>query len=163
MKTYDYEQVAATLAPLKVRFAGCAHGEGTACETLDAHLECYARTCFEVVEACKTWARGVFCGDVVFDPVADAAWRAELGQIRSRATEVWHLGRTAEVPCWDLPGHNMLGSALQELQWLVDHWVTPQPSVGPMARVTVKLSDEQKVAVHAQLAALPPLRQARST
>ena len=160
MKIYDFEQVAATLAPLKAKFADCAHGEGSTCETLDAHLACCAKACFEVVLACREWAQGVFHGQVLFDPAAENTWRSELAMIHVQATRMWHLGRAAEVPCWELPGQNMLGSALQELQWLADSWVTPRPSVGPIARVTAKLNDEQRAAVRTQLGTLPPLDRA---
>ncbi len=160
MKTYDHEQVASTLAPLKARFADCAHGEGNTCETLDHQLECCGKTCFDIVLAVRSWAAGVFRGDVIFDPAAEARWRAELAQIQADATQLWAAGRRAEVPCWELPGQNLLGSALQELRWLTDRWVTPRPAVGLSARVRAPLTGEQLECVRTQLAALPPLTQA---
>jgi hypothetical protein len=39
MKTFDYEQVNATLSPLKAKLHDCAHGEGNQSETLDKHLD----------------------------------------------------------------------------------------------------------------------------
>jgi hypothetical protein len=139
---------------------GSKSDEGGACETLDRHLECCATICFEVVVALRLWAHGVFSGEVIFDPAAEIKWRTEITQIHSRATKIWQLGRKAEVPCWDLPGQNKLGSALWELQWLLKNWVTPKQSVGPTARVKIKLSDDQKLAIREQLRSLAPLESA---
>ena len=160
MKTFSYEQVAATVDPLKARLDGCAHGEGSACETLDTQLECSARVCLEFAAACKSWAMDVFHGEVVFDAAAERRWRMELAQLHAQATELWHVGRAAEQSCWDLPGQKSLGSALWELQWLGEKWETPQLAVGPMARTRLKLSDEEIASVRAKLAALPPYRRA---
>src|SRR5436190_13645626 len=102
MKTFDYEQVYAVLAPLKAKFDDCAHGEGNSCDTLDKHLECCAKICFEVADALRSWAADVFSGEVVFDPQAEQLWRAEVGQIYVQATNVWQIGRKAEVPCFEL-------------------------------------------------------------
>ena len=157
MKTFDYEQVGSVLAPLKAKFEDCAHGEGNACETLDKHLECCATICYEVVKSLRAWADGVFTGEVIFDPEAEKKWRLELAQIYSRAIQVWQIGRKAEVPCWEIPGQNMLGSALWELRWVLDNWVSPKLAVGPMARVRAKLSDEQQESIRKQLRSLPPL------
>jgi hypothetical protein len=159
MKIFDQNQVVAVLSPLKARFDDCAHGEGRTCETLDQHLRCCAEICFEFVGECRKWALGVFSGEVVFDPAAEAGWQFELGQIQSHAAKIWNVGRHAEIPCWDLPGQNMLGSALWELHGLLENWVTPKLSAGPMVRVKPSLSEDQIAIVQAQLAALPPLRQ----
>ena len=155
MKTFDYEQVNAVLGPLKTRFVDCAHGEGNDCETLDKNLECCATICFDVTRALREWARGVFSGEVVFDSAAERLWRFEIAQIQARAIKVWQLGRKAEVPCFDLSGQNKLSSALWELNWLLENWVTPKLSVGPSARVNLKLSDDQRVTVQRQLCSLP--------
>lgn len=157
MKTFDYEQVGAVIAPLKARFEDCTHGEGNACATLDSHLQCCASICFEVVQAVKKWARAVFSGEVIFDPAAESRWRSELAQLHSQAIRVWQVSRKAEVPCYELPGQSELASVLWEMQWLLDNWISPKLSVGPMARSKVKLSDEQKAGVREQLSALPPL------
>jgi len=108
MKTFDFEQVQAVLSPLKAKFEDCAHGEGNQCETLDKHLDCCARICFQVALEVRKWARGVFSGEIVFDPDAEAAWRTEVQQIASQAIRLWQMGRKAEVPCWELPGQSFL-------------------------------------------------------
>jgi len=156
MKTFDYEQVRAVLIPLKAKFDDCAHGEGNECETLDKHLDCCARICFEVESEVSKWARDVFSGEVVFDPDAERAWRTEVTQIYSQATRLWQTGRNAEVPCWELPGQGRLQAALWQLYRLLDNWVSPQPSVGPSARVKLKLGEDELAAIRKQLAALPP-------
>jgi len=157
MKTFDYEQVNAVLAPLKAKFDDCTHGEGNECETLDKHLECCASVCCEVVNAVREWANGVFMGEVIFDPAAESKWLSELAQIYSRAVQTWQLGRKAQVPCYDLPAQNKLASALFQLHWLLNDWVSPKLSAGPMARTKVKLSDQQRESIRKQLCALPPL------
>jgi hypothetical protein len=158
MKTFDYEQVSAVLAPLKAKFDDCAHGEGNACEALDKQLECCATICYQVINSLRTWADGVFTGEVILDPQAEEKWRLELTQICSRATEIWQIGRKAEVPCWEIPGQNMLASALWEMRWLLDNWVSPKLAVAPMPRSKAKLSDEQKESIRQQLSSLPPLQ-----
>src|SRR6185437_8202334 len=111
------------------------------------------------VQAVKEWALNVFSGEVIFDPAAESRWRTELAQLHSQAVRVWQASRKAEVPCYELAGQNELASALWELQWLLDNWVSPKLSVAPMARSKVKLSDEKKAEVRGQLSALPPLEQ----
>jgi hypothetical protein len=81
----------------------------------------------------------------------------ELAQICSRATQIWQMGRKAEVPCWEIPGQGMLGAALWEMRWVLDNWVSPKLAVGPMPRMKVKLSDEQRESIRKQLSSLPPL------
>ena len=66
MKTYDYNQVASVLSPLKAKFEDCAHGEGNQCETLNKHLDCCAEICMEFAGAVREWAQAVFSGEVVF-------------------------------------------------------------------------------------------------
>jgi len=143
IKTFDYEQVSTVLARLKAKFEDCAHGEGNACETLEKHLQCCAAICYEVIESLRNWANGVFTGEVIFDPDAEKIWRLELTQIYARATEMWQIGRKAQVPCWEIPGQGMLASALWDMRWLLDNWVSPKLAVAPMPRSNVTLSDEQ--------------------
>lgn len=157
MKTFDYEQVHAILSPLKAKFDDCAHGEGNECETLDKHLECCAKICFEVADAVTEWAHDVFSGEVVFDPDAETAWRTEVKQIYTQAIKAWHLGRKSEVPCYELPGQNLLASALWQLQCLLNNWVSPKQSVSPSARVKLTLNEEHHASIQKQLADLPPL------
>lgn len=156
MKTFDYEQVRAVLTPLRAKFDDCAHGEGNECETLDNQLDCCAAICFEVASAVRKWARDVFSGEVVFDPDAEAAWRAEVKQIYTQAVRLWHRGSKAEMPCWELPAQNKLAAELWQLHQLLDNWVSPQRSVGPSARVRPKFSEPEREAIRKQLEALPP-------
>ena len=156
MKTYDYEQVNAVLAPLKAKFEDCAHGEGNQCETLDKHLDCCATICFEVATALTKWARDVFSGEVLFDPEAENLWRTEVTQIYSQATRVWQMGRKAEVPCYELPGQSKLEAALWQLNWMLEKWVSPKQSVGPSARVNLKLDTNEYAEIRKQLSSLPP-------
>lgn len=161
MKTFDYEQVNATLSPLKAKLQDCcAHGEGNACETLDNHLSCCADICFQVHSALVKWARDVFAGQVVFDPEAEKLWRAEVGQIYARARRVWQVGRKAEVPCWELEGQSKLEAALWHLSFLLENWVTPKLAVGPSARVRLALEPGEAELIRKQLAELPAFPQA---
>lgn len=155
MKTFDYEQVNAILSPLKAKFIDCAHGEGDKCELIDRQLECCAAICGDVANALRAWALGVFSGEVVFDPAAESLWRSEVNQIYVNAIRVWQLGRKAEVPCWELAGQNKLASALWELNWLLEKWVTPKLSIGPSARVNLKLNEDQIQAIQTQLRKMP--------
>jgi hypothetical protein len=155
MKTCDFEQVSATLEPLKAKFKDCAHGEGNACEKIDNQLDCCAEICFQMVQLFKQWSHGVFCGAVLFDPASEKLWQAEIVQIYLRAVKVWQSGRKAEIPCYELPGQNKLSSALWHLNWLLEQWVTPKLSVGPAARRNLKLTEEQRDLIRKQLAALP--------
>jgi hypothetical protein len=154
MKTFDYQQVGAVLGPLKARFVDCAHGEGDKCEMIDRQLECCAAICSDVAKALREWALGVFSGEIVFDPAAENLWRSEVNQIYTQAIRVWQLGRKAEVPCWELAGQNKLASALWDLHWLLDKWVTPKLSVGPSARVNLKLDSDHLAAIRSQLSKL---------
>jgi hypothetical protein len=157
MKIFDYEQAVAILSPLKAKFDDCAHGEGNACETLDKSLECCAKICFELTESVRKWAHDVFSGEVVFDPEAEAAWRAAMKQFYSKANRIWQMGRKAELPCYELPSQCMLESAMWHLKWLLDDWVSPKLSVGPSARVRLKFDESESAAIREQIAALPPL------
>lgn len=155
MKTFDYEQVNATLSPLKAKMHDCAHGEGIQCETLDKHLDCCAQICFEVHGALVTWAQNVFAGKIAFDREAENLWRAEVSQIYAQAKRIWQIGRKAEVPCWDLPGQSKLETALWHLSFLLHDWVSPKLSVAPSARVQLQLSADESAAIRKQLADLP--------
>ena len=171
MKTFDYEQVQAVLSPIKAKFQDCAHlhthPEGNKCQTLDKHLDCCAEICFEVHQAVVTWAQDVFAGRVIFDPAAERLWQTELAHICAQATAVWQLGRRAEVPCWELPGQTKLGTALWNMSYLLQNWVTPRPSVAPSARWGrgVSLDEATRAAMRERLASLPapsqPARPAR--
>ncbi len=152
MKLYDYQQVNSVLGPLRARFADCAHGEGSQCVTLDKNLECCADICFAVANALRQWAREVFTGEVLFDSQTENQWRAEAGKILSEAIRLWQLGHKAELPCHELPGQNKLASALWELHWLLDKWVSPKLAVGPAART--KLDPSVAAAMRIQLSNL---------
>jgi hypothetical protein len=158
MKTFDFEQVTAVIAPLKAKFEDCAHGEGNSCETLDKHLECCAKIVSEFTSMLRSWVQDVFSGELIFDPKTEMVWRSEAQTLLSRASRVWQMGRKAEVPCYELPAQAMLSSALWELNWFVEKWVTPKLSVSPSARVKLKLDAENRKAVADQLSSLPPLK-----
>lgn len=160
MKTFDYEQVHAVLSPLKAKFHDCAHGEGTQCETLDKHLDCCAEICLEVFAAVVLWAQDVFAGKIAYDPEAERLWRAEVGQIYSQAKRFWQIGRKAEVPCWELAGQSKLETALWNLNFLLQDWVTPKLAIAPSPRVTLQLDDDEYAAIRQQLAELPALSKA---
>jgi hypothetical protein len=151
MKTFDCEQVNAALSPLKAKFRDCAHGEGNQCETLDKHLDCCAQIRFEVHAALATWARDVFAGKVAFDSEAENLWRAEVSQIYAQAKRIWQIGRKAEVPCWELPGRSKLETALWNLNYLLQDWVSPKLSVAPSARVQLRLDADELAAIRQQL------------
>lgn len=155
MKTYDYEQAAADLVPLKAKFDDCTHGEGNECQMLDERLDCCAEICCEFSAAITRWAASVFSGEVVYDPEAESLFRAEAAQIYAQAMKFWQVGRKAEVPCFDLPGQLKLQAALFELGWVLDGWVSPKLSVAPSARVRPALSAEERATVQKQLASLP--------
>jgi hypothetical protein len=163
MKTFDYEQVNATLSPLKAKLQDCAHGEGNQCEMLDSHLNCCAEICFKVHGALVEWAQDVFAGRVVFDPEAERLWRAEVGQIYAQAKRVWKFGRKAEAPCWDLPGQSKLETALWHLNYLLENWVTPKLSVAPSPRVTPQLDATAVNSMRQQLAELPAFPKVATT
>lgn len=165
MKTFDYEQVQAVLSPIKAKFRECTHPEGTECETLDKHLECCAEICLEVHLAVVVWAQDVFAGRVVFDPEAERLWKTELAHIYSRACGDWRIGRRAEVPCWELPGQSKLETALWNLSYLLQNWVTPRPSVAPSPRALLTIDEVSRAAMRERLASLPaptPPDQART-
>lgn len=157
MKTFDYEQVHATLSPLQAKLHDCAHGEGSQCETLDRQLNCCADICYQAHGALIGWAQDVFGGRVVFDREAERLWRAEVGQIYAQAKRLWKLGRKAEVPCWELAGQSKLETALWHLSFLLENWVTPKCSVAPSPRVPLQFDADEAEAIRKQLAELPAL------
>ncbi len=161
MKTFDYAQVNAVLAPLKAKLDDCAHGEGNQCETLDKHLDCCADIGIEVIVAVTTWAQDVFAGRVAFDPEAESLWRAGVQRVYAQTKRIWQIGRKAQIPCWDLPGQSKLEAVLWHMNYLLQDWVTPKLSVGPSSRTTLNLSAEQSAAIQKQLAELPAFKTAK--
>ena len=79
------------------------------------------------------------------------------GDLFSRAMQLWEIGRSAEVPCWDLSGQSRLEAALWNLHQLRDGWVTPKLAVGPSARQGYPGSAAEQKALRQKIAALPPL------
>jgi hypothetical protein len=107
--------------------------------------------------ALKKWARDVFTGEVVFDPEAERLWRTEVGQIYSQAVQIWQRGYKAEVDCWEFTAQGMLAAVLWEMYRLLENWTSPKLSVGPSARVRLKLGENERAAIQKQLSSLPPL------
>jgi hypothetical protein len=102
-----------------------------------------------------TWAQDVFAGRVPFDPEAENLWRAEVAQIYAHAKRVWKIGRTAEVPCWELPGQTRLENALWHLSYVLQDWVSPRRAAAPSARTKLQLSADESAVIRQQLADLP--------
>ena len=155
MTTFDLAEVRSFTADLENRLTRCDNGEGMECATLDAALQHYAETCCRFAEEVRRWGRGVFSGQVAFDPETEDAWRTEGARLLSRSKEMLAHSHRAEVFCYMLDSKACLGNALWNLDRLLSRWVSPRLSVGPSARLGSTLGPSEST--DSQLASLRPL------
>ena len=134
MTTFDLDEVQAFAASLDARIGKCQNGEGMECASLDAALHYHAHLCCEFVCKAKQWGYGIFAGRVKYDSAVESLWLSEGNRLYQRALEYHRRGQTAILPCYDLPGQDVLVSALWDLERLLKGWVTPALSVGAAAR-----------------------------
>lgn len=154
MTTFAINDIRRFTAEITSKLDACDNGEGLECATLDQSLDRYARSCCEFLACVREWAQKVFSGELPHDPQAEREWREEGLRLYLRAFAMWQRGASAEVPCYDLPGHGRLQASLWQLYRLLTEWVSPKLSVGPSARNKIEF-DAAEVAT--RLAELPPL------
>jgi hypothetical protein len=157
MTTFDVNEVRNFTASLNAQLDRCDHGEGTECITLDAKLMSYATRCREYREKVLQWGLEVFRGHVAFDAETDSIWRAEGKNLLARASDFLRCGDLALEDCCDLAGYRALGYVVQELQRLLDTWVTPARAVGPSARLGLALGSTEAQEVLKRIEGLPPM------
>ena len=153
---HDANEVRAYAAKLNAELDRCDNGEGMECASLDASLEHYAARCCRLSEQIRLWGRDVFAGRVAFEESVEEAWIKAGVDLNNRAVEMLEPASQAEIPCYDLPGANKLGTALLTLYRLLDGWVSPRLSVGPAARQSSKLVDRAEE-VRQKMKTLAPL------
>lgn len=155
MTTFDYQQVRKFADGLNAELDQCENGEGIQCFSLDSTLIFCADRCYEFSKELRQWGRGVFSGQVAFDPDAEQLWKAELLRLYTRAAALLATAKQAEDMCFVLDGQQKLGAALFRLAQFIHPWVTPKLAVAPSARQV--LGDDFVDEVKRQIASLPSL------
>lgn len=157
MTTFDLVEVRGFAADLDARMDRCDDGEGMACATLDAALRHYADLCCKLRDGVREWGQAVFAGRVAFDPEVERVWQTEGRRLFTRSVGMYVSAQRAEGPCYVLDGQAALGSALWNLQLLLDRWVSPRLAVGPSARLGAGTDPVVIKEARRRVQALPPL------
>jgi hypothetical protein len=155
MQAFSLEEVKSITSKLGVQLDACDNGEGMECASLDDSLTHYAITCLTFYSAVREWAQAVFSGRISSDPHTVAVWREEGDRLLRRCEDMLVRGEQANIPCFDLPGQDMLRAAMWKLNDVLSNWVNPEIASGPIPRV--KLSPDMVQDAKDRIANLPPL------
>ena len=157
MKTFDLAEVRAFVDKIDTSIDQCDNGEGMECSNLETSLSQYAKLCRQFCQEVREWAVAVFSGRSSHDPEVESLWKSRGTLLRYRAVEALIYGTSQTEVCYPFAGEAVLGSALRDLERLLDLWVSPALAVGPSARQRPNLSPDALAVIRKQLTALPPL------
>jgi hypothetical protein len=155
LATFDLPAVRHFTEDLKERQRRCDNGEGMICSDLDATINYHMQLCQELRHVINDWAQAVFTGQVAFDPAVEALLKVEVQDLLPHAKKIAAQGREKNWQCFELSGLNKLHYYVVDLDYLLAHWVSPRPAIGPAPRVKVPDAAAQQIAE--RLANLPPL------
>jgi hypothetical protein len=133
--TFDLAEVCEFLTDLSARMPDLSEPmEGMSGARMDGVLRRYAELCQEFCGHVREWGRAVFSGRAKFDPEVEQAWREGGSEVRTQAMRACRCGQIAEEEYYTLDGLRILRAAIDEMDQLLQGWVTPRLAVGPSAK-----------------------------
>ncbi len=159
MMLFTPEKVREFTDSLEQKMAIRDNGEGLECYTAEAIILQCVNGCCELHSAMRSWGRDVFAARVAFDKAAEEIWLKTGTRVLAAAKEALSLGEQLETPCFVLSGLSLLKGAISDLEFLMNNWVTPKPSVAPSPRHGICADEQSADAVCEKvqsLAKLPP-------
>jgi hypothetical protein len=155
--TYNAGDVRRFVSNLNDQFCQCQNGEGMECATLDNQLIHLSLLCHDFIGGIRNWGRDIFARRAEYDSSVEEEWLVGGRQLLRSAQRAWGDAGAVEVECYVLEGQELLVSAIFEMEQLLNHWVSPKPSVGPSARLGSNLSQSVVDEARRRIESLPLL------
>lgn len=155
--TYNAGDVRHFVSNLNDQFCQCQNGEGMECATLDTKLCHLTLLCSDFMEGLRNWGRDIFARRAEYDSSVEEAWLVGGRQLLRSARRIWGDAKAVEVECYVLESQELLVLAIFEMEQLLNHWVSPKPSVGPSARLGSNLSQSVVDEARRRIESLPLL------
>jgi hypothetical protein len=156
--TLDLNSMRQFTADLNNRLRQCDNGEGMVCSNLDETIRYYVELCRKLRGYINQWTRAVFTAEVRFESEVEILLKTKGRELLRHAKHVAARGRALNEYCFAFESLNELHFCVADLDYLLENWVTPQPAVGPAARVKVPREAAQQIRER-----LKNLRQQRPT